>query len=59
MTRKKKSLPLLEDVVVGKQQSEEASFRHAIYLAMDVFENRKRFAEMSKNPLQIKNQHKG
>jgi len=44
---------------VGKQQSEEASFRHAIYLAMDVFENRKRFAEMSKNPLQIKNQHKG
>lgn len=39
---------------VGKQKSEESSFRHAIYFAIDIYQNRKLYAEMTKNPLQTK-----
>ncbi|MBQ7388105.1 MAG: 4-hydroxythreonine-4-phosphate dehydrogenase PdxA [Paludibacteraceae bacterium] len=43
---------------VGKQTADASSFRHAIYLALDVYQNRKRFAEMTQNPLQIKKAQK-
>ena len=43
---------------VGKQTADASSFRHAIYLALDVYQNRKHFAEMTQNPLQIKKAQK-
>jgi len=38
--------------IVGKGEASENSFRHAMYLACDVYRNRKLYAEISKNPLQ-------
>jgi 4-hydroxythreonine-4-phosphate dehydrogenase len=38
--------------IVGKGEASENSFRRAIYVACDIFRNRKDYAEMSKNPLQ-------
>ena len=37
--------------LAGTGTASEESFRNAMYLAIDVFENRKRFRELSKNPL--------
>ncbi|MFZ4564515.1 MAG: 4-hydroxythreonine-4-phosphate dehydrogenase PdxA [Bacteroidales bacterium] len=37
--------------IAGTGTASEDSFRNAIYLAIDVFESRKRFKELSKNPL--------
>lgn len=38
--------------LAGMGTASEESFRNAIYLAIDIFENRKRFGVLSKNPLQ-------
>ena len=37
--------------IAGKGEASEASFRNAIYLACDVFKNRKEYKNMTKNPL--------
>jgi 4-hydroxythreonine-4-phosphate dehydrogenase len=37
--------------IVGKNKASEMSMRSAIYVAMDVFKDRKRFKEISANPL--------
>ena len=37
--------------IAGTGTASEDSFRNAIYLAIDVFESRKRFKELSRNPL--------
>lgn len=37
--------------IAGTGTASEDSFRNAIYLAIDVFESRKQFKELSKNPL--------
>lgn len=39
--------------IAGKNEASAASFRQAIYLAIDIFKNRKQMEEMSKNPLPI------
>lgn len=39
---------------VGKQCANESSLRQAIYLAVDVYNNRKLYAEMHANPLVVK-----
>jgi 4-hydroxythreonine-4-phosphate dehydrogenase len=39
--------------LAGKDQASPDSFRHAIYLAMDIFQNRETFLEASKNPLPL------
>jgi 4-hydroxythreonine-4-phosphate dehydrogenase len=38
--------------IAGTGVASEESFRNALYLAIDLFENRKRFGVLSKNPLQ-------
>ena len=38
--------------LAGTGTASEESFRNALYLAVDIFENRKRYSELSKNPLQ-------
>ena len=38
--------------LAGTGTASEESFRNALYLAIDLFENRKRFSLLSKNPLQ-------
>jgi 4-hydroxythreonine-4-phosphate dehydrogenase len=38
--------------ITGKDRASEQSMRSAIYLAMDVFKDRKRFREITSNPLQ-------
>ena len=38
--------------LAGTGTASEESFRNALYLAIDLFENRKRFSQLSKNPLQ-------
>jgi 4-hydroxythreonine-4-phosphate dehydrogenase len=38
--------------LAGLGTASEESFRNAIYLAVDLYENRKRFSALSKNPLQ-------
>jgi 4-hydroxythreonine-4-phosphate dehydrogenase len=38
--------------LAGTGTASEESFRNALYLAIDVFENRKQYKELSKNPLQ-------
>lgn len=40
--------------IAGKNQANEQSFRNAIYLAHDIFLNRKRFKEINQNPLQVR-----
>lgn len=40
--------------IAGQDKASEASFRNAIYLACDVFHNRKLHKEMSSNPLKTK-----
>ena len=37
--------------LAGKNEASENSFRQAIYLACDIFRNRKMYAEISQNPL--------
>jgi 4-hydroxythreonine-4-phosphate dehydrogenase len=37
--------------IAGKGEASENSFRHAIYLACDIFRNRKMYADISQNPL--------
>jgi len=39
--------------IAGKQKADESSFREAIYLAIDIFNSRNQYMEISKNPLQI------
>ncbi len=38
--------------IAGKGTASEESFRNALYLAIDVYMNRKRYKELSKDPLQ-------
>jgi 4-hydroxythreonine-4-phosphate dehydrogenase len=38
--------------IAGTGTASEESFRNALYLAIDLFENRKRYKELSKDPLQ-------
>ena len=38
--------------IAGTGAASEESFRNALYLAIDLYENRKRFGVLSKNPLQ-------
>jgi len=38
--------------ITGKNEASENSFRQAIYVACDIFRNRKMYAELSRNPLQ-------
>jgi 4-hydroxythreonine-4-phosphate dehydrogenase len=38
--------------IAGTGTASEESFRNALYLAVDLFENRKRYKELSKDPLQ-------
>lgn len=37
--------------IAGRGEASESSFRHALYLACDIFRNRKLYEEISKNPL--------
>jgi 4-hydroxythreonine-4-phosphate dehydrogenase len=37
--------------IAGKGEASESSFRHAIYLACDIFRNRSLYLEISRNPL--------
>jgi 4-hydroxythreonine-4-phosphate dehydrogenase len=37
--------------IAGKGEASESSFRHAIYLACDIFKNRQLYSEISRNPL--------
>lgn len=39
--------------IAGQDKASEQSFRSAMYVAMDVFRDRKRYREISANPLQI------
>ena len=39
--------------IAGKKKASPDSFRQAIYLAIDIFKNRKIFEEISKNPLPV------
>ena len=38
--------------IAGKNQASESSFRNALYLAVDIYKNRKMHKEISSNPLQ-------
>lgn len=40
--------------IAGKNLANEGSFRHAIYLAVDVYAKRQEYKEMSANPLKVK-----
>ena len=37
--------------IAGKGEASESSFRHALFLACDIFRNRQLYAEISRNPL--------
>jgi 4-hydroxythreonine-4-phosphate dehydrogenase len=37
--------------IAGKGEASENSFRQAIYLACDIYRNRRIYAEVSRNPL--------
>lgn len=37
--------------LVGKDEASEASFRQAMYLACDVYKNRKEYAQLTSNPM--------
>ncbi len=37
--------------IVGKDEASESSFRQAVYLACDVFKNRKQYIQLTSNPL--------
>jgi 4-hydroxythreonine-4-phosphate dehydrogenase len=37
--------------IAGKGEASESSFRHALYLACDIFRNREMYDEISRNPL--------
>ena len=37
--------------IAGKNKANEASFREALYLAIDIYNNRNEYAELTQNPL--------
>ncbi|MEO6305193.1 MAG: 4-hydroxythreonine-4-phosphate dehydrogenase PdxA, partial [Bacteroidia bacterium] len=39
--------------IAGKNKANEQSFKKALYAAIDIFKNRKLYAEISENPLHI------
>ncbi len=41
--------------IAGKNKANEQSFKKALYAAIDIFKNRKLYAEITENPLQIGN----
>jgi 4-hydroxythreonine-4-phosphate dehydrogenase len=41
--------------LVGKNSASEQSFKKAIYLAIDIFKNRKLYSKLSENPLEFTN----
>ncbi|MBA3900357.1 MAG: 4-hydroxythreonine-4-phosphate dehydrogenase PdxA, partial [Bacteroidetes bacterium] len=41
--------------IAGKNLASEESFRHAVYMACDIYEKRKEYAEISSNPLKVTN----
>ncbi len=45
--------------IAGKDKADPQSMREAIYAAIDIFENRRRWAEMNANPLQRYEREKG
>ena len=45
--------------IAGKNMADESSFRAALYLAADIFRNRKFYDEISANPLKHYDNHKG
>lgn len=45
--------------IAGKDMADPQSMREAIYAAVDIFENRRRWAEMNANPLQRYEREKG
>ncbi|MBY8963962.1 4-hydroxythreonine-4-phosphate dehydrogenase PdxA [Flavobacterium sp. D11R37] len=40
--------------IAGKGQADNTSFQEALYLALDIFNNRQQYSEISSNPLKIK-----
>ncbi|AVM49615.1 4-hydroxythreonine-4-phosphate dehydrogenase PdxA [Capnocytophaga sp. oral taxon 878] len=40
--------------IAGKGIADPESFRHAIFMAIDVFRNREEYAELTKNPLKVR-----
>lgn len=44
--------------IAGKGEASEVSFRNAVYLACDVYKNRKLYKEMNSNPLKVKTEVK-
>jgi 4-hydroxythreonine-4-phosphate dehydrogenase len=40
--------------IAGKGQADHNSFKEAVYLALDVFNNRAEYSELTRNPLKIK-----
>lgn len=45
--------------IAGQGKADPASFREAVYLALDVYRNRKDYAEMTRNPLRHYEREKG
>jgi 4-phospho-D-threonate 3-dehydrogenase / 4-phospho-D-erythronate 3-dehydrogenase len=43
--------------IAGKGIADENSFKEAVYLAIDIYHSRNQYAEISKNPLKIKEKH--
>ncbi len=45
--------------IAGKNEADPGSFRHAIWLGLDIIQNRERWKRMSANPLQPQKKEKG
>ena len=45
--------------IAGKNLADEGSFRHAVWLGLDIIQNRERWKKMSANPLQPQKKERG
>ncbi len=45
--------------IAGKNMADEGSFRHAVWLGLDIIQNRDRWKKMSANPLQPQKKERG
>ncbi|HRN98092.1 MAG TPA: 4-hydroxythreonine-4-phosphate dehydrogenase PdxA, partial [Flavobacterium sp.] len=43
--------------IAGKGLADHTSFKEAVFLAIDVFHARQQHAEISRNPLKVKEKH--
>lgn len=43
--------------IAGKNQADYTSFKEAVYLALDIYNSRNQYAEISENPLKISEKH--